>query len=67
MIYTTKLLAVNPLTQELCWWDGPRIQAISFEDAEDQIKDRGYLIIDGQLIEEIDIETGIKINYENLN
>ena len=63
MVFTTRLQAIDPKDGELKTWAGPRIYAISFKDAEEKIKDRGYLVIDGMLVSEVDEETGDKTTH----
>lgn len=67
MIFLTKLKAVDPNDGELKTWSGPRISAISWGEAKEKIKNRGYLEIDGVLHEEIDHETGVRTKYMSLN
>lgn len=43
------------------------IEAVSWTDAEQQISQDPCLEMVGLLVEEIDEETGDKINHENLN
>lgn len=55
MIFLTKLLARDSKTGNEKLWGGPRIEADSWEDAEQKISDRGYLSLDGWLIDEGEI------------
>lgn len=52
---------------ELKTWGGPYIEAISWKDAQEQIKEIGYLELDGVLLSEIDFETGKRTNDTMLN
>ena len=62
MIYTTKILAVDPRAPmgPPIQWSGPKIEARSWEDAEAilQAEGMGYCQIDGEYVETIDEETG---------
>jgi len=56
MIWITEIRAVDPLTGELTDWCGPRIEADSFEEAENYCNTNGlgYCKIVGRLDEAID-------------
>ena len=58
MIFTTLLTAIDNNDGQLKLFDGPRINAISWKDADAKIADRPYLAVDGILIAEVDEETG---------
>ena len=46
--FITKLEAIDPKDGKLKTWLGPIIEADSWEQAEELIKDRGYLWISGK-------------------
>jgi hypothetical protein len=54
MTFLTRLKAIDPSDGKLKTWGGPRIEASSMEDAKDKIKDKGYLELDGWLIQELE-------------
>lgn len=55
--FVTEVRAFDPLTNEMKIWEGDRIEASSFEEAEAWCKNnRGYLKVIGEFIEEIDYE-----------
>lgn len=54
MIYLTQVRAFDPLTNEMKIWEGDRIEAGSFEEAEKYCREnKGYLEVVGQLVSEI--------------
>lgn len=61
MYWLTEIEAVNPDTEELCLWAGPRIWADTEEEAKEfcQKHDLGYCKILGRLIDEIPYEEDI--------
>lgn len=59
--------AIDPNDGELKTWIGPRIEAISWGEAEEKIKELGYLQISGVLHSEIDEKTNKKTNLANWN
>lgn len=65
-LYTTKIVAVNPLTGKLNDWCGPHVPGISFSDAEDycQRNGLGYCKVEGELVAEIDEHTGQRTDYD---
>lgn len=67
MVFLTKLRAIDPVDGELKTWGGPYIEAISWKDAQEQIKELGYLELDGVLWSEIDFKTGKRTNDTMLN
>lgn len=67
MLYQTMCLAIDPKDGELKKWIGPRIEALSRKEAENKIKEFGYLRITGLLLSEIDERTGEEKNLINLN
>lgn len=69
MIWTTKILAIHPITNELVEWSGDYIEAPSRKIAQ-QICDntgRGYMKIRDRLVATVDEETGLQIDYDNFN
>lgn len=67
MTFQTMTLAIDPKDGKLKKWIGPRIEAISLKDAQEKIKEFGYLQVTGHLHAEIDEETGVKTNLNNCN
>jgi len=67
--FTTEILALDPRTGDMKKWAGPYIQAETFEDAERYCMNKGlgYCEVTGQLVAEVDEETGIRIDFDNLN
>jgi len=67
--FTTELQAIDPIDGVLKTWQGPHVQAISFEDAKVYCNSEGmgYLRVTGILIKEVDGETGETIDYSNDN
>ena len=65
--YLTKCKSINPIDGQIKVWHGPIIQAASWEDAENKIKDFGYLYISGKILCVVDEFTNEKIDYDNLN
>lgn len=59
--------AIDPDDGELRDWIGPRIHAISWGEAEEKIKEFGYLRISGVLQSEMDSVTMKKNNFSNWN
>jgi hypothetical protein len=55
-LYTTQIAAVDPLTGKLCFWCGPNVPGVSFQDAEAycQRNGLGYCKVHGLLVAEID-------------
>ena len=53
--FTTKIKAIDPTDGEMKTWNGPRIDAISFKDAEYFCQENGlgYCEVDGILVSEI--------------
>lgn len=66
MIFQTMTLAIDPKDGQLKKWIGPRIEAISWGDAKEKIKEFGYLQISGVLHSEIEMD-GRKKNLIDLN
>lgn len=67
--FTTHLYAINPDTQELQRFDGLKVQAKSWEEAELYCakNDLGYLVIDGVLEGEYKEDNMVKVVGNNLN
>ena len=67
--FTTELLAIDPVDGILKTWQGPHVQAISFDDAKQYCNSEGmgYLRVTGILVKEVDEETGETIDYSNDN
>jgi hypothetical protein len=63
MIWLTEIEAVDPVTDELCTWAGPRIEADTEEEAQNIClrTHRGYCKVIGRFIAEIDVA---QINIE---
>ena len=68
-VFTTELKAIDPADGILKTWQGPHIQAISYNDARAycDAEGMGYLDVTGILTKEIDEETGETIDYSNDN
>lgn len=64
-IYTTEIIAVNPLTNEFCKFAGPNVPGLTWQDADRycQENELGYCKVNGLLISEIDEQTGIEVFY----
>ena len=67
MKYQTMTRAIDPKDGELKTWIGPRIEAISRMEAEEKIKEFGYLQITGLIHTEVDENTGEKKELMNWN
>lgn len=67
--FTTELYAIDPADGILKAWQGPHVQAISFDDAKQYCNSEGmgYLRVTGILVKEVDEETGETIDYSNDN
>ena len=67
--FTTELQAIDPADGILKTWQGPHVQAISFDDAKRYCisEGMGYLRVTGILLREVDEETGETIDYSNNN
>lgn len=67
--FTTELQAIDPADGILKTWQGPHVQAISFDDAKRYCisEGLGYLRVTGILLKEVDEETGETIDYSNNN
>jgi hypothetical protein len=67
--FTTELQAIDPADGILKTWQGPHVQAISFDDAKRYCitEGMGYLRVTGILVKEVDEETGETIDYSNDN
>jgi hypothetical protein len=64
MTFTTKIKAYDPKDCQIKTWSGPRIQAISWAEAEHICAETmPYAWVDGLLWAEIDEETGKKDNF----
>lgn len=66
-MWSTQLKAIDPSTGELATYMGDNIEAPTLELAQEicNTTGRGYLTVIGQLIAEIDEETGERIDYDN--
>lgn len=67
MIFQTMTRAIDPRDGELKDWIGPRIEAISWGEAKEKIKEHGYLRISGVLVSEIEERSPKKNNLQNWN
>lgn len=66
--YTTKIRAIDPTDGKLKTWSGPYIDANTKDEAVQYCKEHlGYCKVDGQLLCTVDEETGLRIDYDNLN
>ena len=67
--FTTELQAIDPADGILKTWQGPHVQAISFDDAKRYCisEGLGYLRVTGILLKEVDEETDETIDYSNNN
>ena len=66
--FTTIIQAVDPMDGILKEWLGPYIQAQNIDQAINYCRNNiGYCKVDGELIAEVDEETGIIIDFDNLN
>lgn len=54
MTFQTMCRAIDPKDGELKTWVGPRIEAISWGEAREKIKEFGYLEISGVLHSEVE-------------
>lgn len=63
MKFQTMTTAIDPEDGKLKEWIGPRIEAISWQDAENKIAEYGYLRITGILHSEIDEHTNEKQEF----
>ena len=70
----TELKAIDPADGIMKKWCGPNIEAISWAHAGSLIQDRGYLVVIGQLTQEIPCKKGIyepdfdnAVNHDNLD
>jgi hypothetical protein len=65
-LYTTSILAIDPISMELTEYCGPHIPAISFDNAREYCDNNGlgYCFITGILVAEID-EKGNVVDYDN--
>lgn len=67
-LYTTEIIAIDPLTGELTKYAGQYVPGISFKDAENYCQQNGlgYCKVIGVLISEVDMqgkETRFNIQY----
>lgn len=67
MKFQTMTWAIDPKDGKLKKWIGPRIEAISWNDAELKIKEFGYFQVTGELESEVDEESGDKKELHNWN
>ena len=67
--FTTEVDAIDPADGILKTWQGPHVQAISFDGAKQYCNSEGmgYLRVTGILVKEVDEETGETIDYSNDN
>ena len=63
--YTTKIRAIDPLTNQLTTWFGPNVQGITPKHAQEWLNNNylGYCKVDELLYQEIDTETNETIFY----
>jgi hypothetical protein len=63
--WVTSLRAIDPETNELKTWAGPRVPGLNMEDAQGWcvLNGMGYLTVTGELVCEIDAE-GRETDYE---
>lgn len=60
MIFTTRIKAIDPLTNELKDWVGPDVEASSFPEAESYCRNNlGYCVVYGEKIDD-EIEKAIQ-------
>ncbi len=66
-LYTTKIKALA--NNELKTFSGPYVPGISFQDAQNYCERNGlgYCEVDGELIAEVDYNSGKITDYDNLN
>lgn len=59
-LYITTIKAVSPIDGELKSYEGPNVQGISFEDAQNYCENNGlgYCKVDGLLVAEIPCKNG---------
>jgi hypothetical protein len=67
--YVTTLTAINQVTRELVKFEGQRITATCWDEAEGIVRRHfPYLSVEGEFVCEIDEDTGIQIpQWEKLN
>ena len=67
--FTTEIQAIDPVDGELKRWQGPNIEADSFEEAERICLEKfGYLKVTGQFVQEIGWNSAMfATNIENQN
>lgn len=67
--FTTEVDAIDPADGILKTWQGPHVQAISFDDAKQYCNSEGmgYLRVTGILVKEVDEEADETIDYSNDN
>ncbi len=70
-LYTTEIQAIDPADGELKLWQGPNIEADSFEHAEQICLQKiGYLKVTGRFVQEIGWNSALfatKIENQNNN
>lgn len=56
--FTTELRAIDPVDGKIKTWQGPHIDAISFDDAQQYCVNNGlgYLYVTGDLIAEVELD-----------
>lgn len=63
-LYVTEIKAINPNTNELTLWEGPRVKGISLQDAQNYCDNNiGYCKVVGLLVTEISSD-GNRIDYD---
>lgn len=63
--WVTEVIALDPQTHEMKRWRGDVIKAPTWELAQQWCdENKGYLLVVGELIAEIDEDTGKRIDYD---
>lgn len=67
--YVTEIRALDPLSGRMKIWCGPNVPALNYAEADRYCQENGlgYCMVVGELIEEIDFETGAKVIYKVVN
>lgn len=68
-IFCTEIKAIDPKDGELKTWGGDNVKSITWTHAQEILNrtGRGYMKVTGELVSEIDSETGEKTDYNYLN
>lgn len=65
--WVTEIRALNSKTGKMSTWEGEKVQAISFEAAQEWCdKNRGYLKVIGRAIADIGLDGEIE-HYDNID